>query len=334
MKNRFLCLSVFSAFLIVLFSSSSSSAGEVRGSFIQLNRETASRGTDYWNGVLAKMYKAGLSLAIIQWSSEDNIAYIKDSSLEQTEQYNTLDIILEAAQKVGMEIWLGLHNDQRFWMQIGARDKALREYFLVRVSQNEKIQKALLRKYGDNKTWKGYYIPDEIDDFTWREKSKMAAIREYLSLLISRIQANDSSGRLVAASAFFRPRTAPTVFAANLTDIVARTGLNIILIQDGRGTIYDTGSYVNEYFASLEKFANAKSMPETWCVVEIFEQTSAEGEPFSAKPASAEKVMEQISTAGKYFGNKIVVFSFIEYADPDKGTDHHKVYEVISGYKR
>ena len=36
-----------------------------------------------------------------------------------------------------------------YWSEITARDSVLRDYFLVRVAQNEKIQKALLSKFKD-----------------------------------------------------------------------------------------------------------------------------------------------------------------------------------------
>jgi hypothetical protein len=373
------------------------SAWAVNGTFIQLNRASAEMTVEDWRADLEQMAEAGIDTLMVQWSSESPIAYFNTGASRMkyiSENYFVLEKLFEANREIGHQVYLGLQNNSRFWSQIKSRDKVLRDFFLIRINRNETLQLALLDAFGEEENWVGYYIPDEIDDLTWRHETKRPVIKGYVSHMCERIRSNDSS-RKIAMSAFFRGRTSPTILADTLFDICGGSGLDHLLIQDGIGVGDPPVHYVPFYFNVLiEKWANPEvdqtpildllpqvdrnnenlqnpemleakgldaggiaedlaeanqfvpmhappesedtaappfTLPELWVVLEVFKQTSQEGEPFTATSTSPSQLKNQLLNAQDYFQNA-VVFTFPDYMDPDLGDDAAKLFELIKNH--
>jgi hypothetical protein len=298
----------------------------VSATFVQLNRAAAAKSAQEWSADLDKMSAAGLTTLIVQWSAEGDISYFQ-TDLPFKEQYDALEKLFEAAAGRGFSIVLGLQNDPGYWKQITARDRVLRDYFLTRVDRNEKLQRAILARFNDAPEFTGYYIPDEIDDLTWRTPGRRALLKQYLALMAERLRHNDPR-RPVAVSAFFRGRTAPDIFAGMLRDICdAEFPLDALLIQDGVGVGDPPVNYVPLYFKVLKERWSDKA-PRLWGVIEAFEQTSKTGEPFSARPAPARRLEEQVRAAEPYF-EQLVLFTFPDYADPARGEAAAALFEAL-----
>ncbi len=299
----------------------------VGSTFVQLNRGVADRSVEDWQADFAKMHAVGISAAIVQWTADEEIAYVKDGRLPQGEQYDTLPRIFAAATAQGITLRLGLYNETSYWGHIEANGKVLRDFFLIRVARNELLQRVLVERFGEEAGWVGYYLPDEIDDLNWRTPARRDTLTNYLTLMTARIQLHDAE-RPVAVSAFFKGRTAPQIFADNLFEIVAETGIDAVLVQDGSGTHTSTGVHVADYFEALVS-RWGESAPTLWAVVEAFDQTSAEGEPFAATSAPPARFAAQIKRASRYFGDRVVMFTFMEYVDPDRGAEHRALYQQL-----
>lgn len=298
------------------------------GTFIQLNRDAAQKTTADWRSDLQKMKKVGITELIVQWTAENDIVYFQTAwPACYTQKFAVVEKILEAAADEKFQVVLGLHNDPGYWTEITAPNSVLRDYFLVRVGQNENLQKALLKQFGDRKLWTGYYIPDEIDDLNWREPDRRAMIKNYIALMAMRLHTNDSQ-RTVAVSAFFRGRTTPPLVADIVKDTTATSGVSEVLIQDGAGLADPPNHYLSVYYEALKKVWPATGAPRLVAVVEAFEQTSAPDKPFSAVPAPPERVLRQIQIATPYFDD-LVLFSFLDYVDPDRGPVAARIYESL-----
>jgi hypothetical protein len=206
----------------------------------------------------------------------------------------------------------------------------LRDYFLVRVSQNEALQKALLSKFSEFSVWAGYYIPDEIDDLTWRQPQKTALIKDYITLMCERLRKNDSS-RSIAISAFFRSRTSPKIFSKMLQDVVAGGTPNLLMIQDGAGSGDPPTNYIPLYFKELAASWNIEKTHLVG-IVELFQQTSPQGKPFAAEPAPPQKVQQQLKNAKIYF-DQIFLFTFSDYANPDLSTKAKALFDILKTTK-
>lgn len=302
-------------------------AAQVGTTFVQLNREAGQRSVEAWVADFGKMREVGISAVIVQWSAEGDIAYVKDRRLPQTEQYDTLPRLFEAAAHHGITLQLGLYSEPSFWGHITADGRVLRDFFLVRVARNEVLQRVLVDRFGEQDGFVGYYIPDEIDDLNWRNPRRRDALTSYLTLMVKRLGVNDPE-RPVAVSAFFKGRTAPRLFADNLFTLLQGTGIDAVLVQDGRGTRTSTGAHVGDYFEALTK-RWGEDVTSLWAVVEAFTQTSAEGEPFSASAAAPARFSEQIKRAYAHFDDRVVMFTFLEYVDPERGDAPRALFQLL-----
>lgn len=291
----------------------------VRGTFIQLNRELAEKDGAWWDGLFESIAAAGIEEVIVQ--------YLADGLGEEAEHYlPVLEKIFPAAESRGLKLVLGLEHDPNWWVEITAPEKVLRDYFLLRAARNLQLQKTLLELYGDREDWTGYYIPDEIDDLSWRDPGRGALLRHYLDLLAARLRDGDP-GRPVSVSAFFRGRTEPAVFARTLYELAGES-CDLILVQDGQGGGDPEPAVLPLYYRALVEHLPETARARTAAVVEIFEETTVPGEDFSARPAAPAAVAERLETASDYF-SEIHIFSFAAYADPERGVEAAALYDFF-----
>jgi hypothetical protein len=310
----------------VLLSVSACVIAAPTATFIQLNRGVTERTSKDWQKDMEQMKDIGIDTIILQWCAETDVSYIESDDLPYEEQYTTVARIIDVASKAKLKIYLGLHQDPDYWTQITAREKVLRDYFLVRVVQNERLQKALLEEFGDVKEWVGYYIPDELDDLTWRQPGQAVLVSDYVKLMCKRLRFNDPA-RKISISAFFRGRTAPDIFMENMKSIVTTNTVDNLLLQDGAGNLDPSLQYTPIYYKAFKK-RWPKENAELSCVVELFKQESREDQPFNAIPAEPERVRTQINNATNYFDD-IIFFTFSDYADPDLGSAAKKLYNEL-----
>ncbi len=298
----------------------------VSSAFIQPSRADAGRTAEQWREMLGRMRAAGIDTLILQWTAEAPVLYFKDKDLDFAEQFDTLERLLEAARGGGFSIFLGLQHDPAFWNEITARDKALRDYFLVRRAQHERLQAALLKAFGQREDWAGYYLPDEIDDLSWRDPDRRRRLKDYLGATVRSLREHDAR-RAVAISAFFRARTAPGIVAENLANAVSGAGFDYLLLQDGAGLDDPPEDVLPLYYTALLK--ERAHLPELWVVLEAFRQTSGPGKPFAARPAPAEGFARQLKSAAGF--KRQVVFTFPDYADPERGPEAKALFRLLGG---
>lgn len=314
MRKFFLHI-VFAAALAVAARPYLAAAADASGTFVQLSPGTAKMSAA-WAADFGQMKQIGIDTVIVQWSAEEGISYFTND-LPFAEFHTSIEAILRAAEQEGMGVYLGLQRDPRYWDHVTSRERVLKDYFEVRIAQNEKLQLEMLKRLGTRASWKGYYIPDEIDDINWRISEKTPIMRGYIARMSESLHANDD-GRAILASAFYRMRTAPDVFASNLADLVGGSRLTRILVQDGLGAGISwkyAERYVPVYYEALAR-ALATSGVSLGIVVEAFARASSPGEPFAAGPAAPERVGKQLEMAERH-ARQIVYFTFPNYIDPD-----------------
>ena len=315
MKKR-----IFIAWCVLL---AASAWAEISGSFIQLHRGKTERTVEEWRADFKGIKALGGTMLIVQWVAEEPVLFFepdnRNSLPEMDEAYPVLERIFEAAESEGMELILGLQHHPEYWDQIKGREKVIRDFFRIRMARNHRLQQALLHAFGDRSTWTGYYIPDEIDDFTWRGPSMAALMRDYLQQMTAILRENDP-GRSVSVSAFFRGRTAPDYVVENFAAILADTGIDYLMLQDGVGVGEPPLAYVHLFYQAFadhwgsDQQAEHLPLPALWGVIETFEQVSGPDQPFVAVGASADRIQEQISVAQPFF-DRLILFTFDDYID-------------------
>lgn len=250
------------------------------------------------------------------------------------EQYPVLEKVFEAADASGVSVVLGLHHDPNYWVEVTARMRVLKDFFYVRTAQNERLQIELLKKFGHRENWIGYYVPDEIDDFTWRTGTKRDLVAGYVDLVSERLRENDPD-RGISISTFFRLRTAPDVYASNIKRIFAGSDVTQLFVQDGIGDgnpwTY-AQHYVPIYYAALTDALEGEPY-ERRVVIEVFERVTDVNEPFRAAPAKFERVSRQIEMAEPHFAGK-VYFTYSNYMHPDRGDRAAELYDAMTSGPR
>ena len=282
----------------------------VRGIFLQPNAGYLKRDHSEWLRIFTRLKERNIDTLFVQWSAENGRVYA-DIPLENHESQALLEKIFQAARESGLKVFLGLYHETTYWQQIPAPNDVLENFFYLRVAANERLLEQLHKKFGQESSLAGYYIPDEIDDLNWRTPDRIGFYNGYLKLMVERIRKFDPK-RPVAVSAFFRSRTAPRIYAENLFSILKDTGINRLLVQDGAGENNPTEPDRAMYFEKIKE-VNEKGV-ELAGIIEIFSRTSPEDKPFVAVPASRDRINRQLLEAGKFF-NSLVIFS-LEYLEP------------------
>jgi len=311
-------LSVILAAAVLLPAHAGERPAPVRAAFIQLNPELAGRGPQWWDGLFSRIAGAGIREVIVQ--------YLAEGLGEEAEDYlPLLEKIFPAAEAHGVDLILGLEHDPGYWVEITAPEKVLRDYFLLRAARNLKLQNRLLELYGSRASWTGYYIPDEIDDLSWRDPSRRELAGDYLRLLASRLREADP-GRAISVSAFFRGRTEPDLAAGNLFGLVGDSG-DLVLLQDGQGGGDPPPEVLPLYYRAFLERRPRGERPRLAPVVEVFEETTGPEGKFSARPAAPGAVEERLRAAAVF--PEICIFSFAAYADPEKDGRAAAVYDTL-----
>ena len=353
-------MSMKTKFLAVLMISATTAYADIAGSFIQLHRGKADRTVNEWREDFQQIKVLGGDTVIVQWTAEQPVLYFDpsrggrmsspgvagdepiplsrdtaDHLRGMEEVYPVVERIFVAAEKEGMTLMLGLQHHPEYWDQIKGREKVVRDFFRVRMARNESLQRTLLEAFGDRAVWTGYYIPDEVDDSTWRARDMSKLVRTYVHTMASILRDNDPE-RSIAISAFFRGRTDPDRVAENFMDIMAGSEIDYLLLQDGVGVGDPPLPYVHLYYEAFnrkwtpEGAGERGALPELWCVVETFEQTSGPDEPFVAVPAPAERLRGQVHVAQSYFP-RLILFTYGNYLRPDLGPEAREAFEAIIG---
>ncbi len=311
---------------ILLFSGSAMAAGST-GTFIQLNRGVAEKTVEQWRQDFEQMTKAGITRVVVQWVADDKVSYFAQGA-DAGESYPVLERMFAGMGGTGMEVYLGLRHDPGYWTEITGREVTLRDYFLIRQRHNLGVQKALVKAFGGQAAWKGYYLPDEIDDKSWRADGRGKLMRTYLHDMARAVKREDAS-RPVAVSAFFRGRTSPDVYARTLRGLVVETGVDEVLIQDGCGESDPPFRYLPDYYKAIRtEWTNTQS-PSVGCVVEAFRRVATTNGVFAAEPAAGGQLQAQLKLAREHF-DRVLLFSFLDYADPDLGPGGAAAYQAIS----
>ena len=350
-------------FLAALMISATTAYADIAGSFIQLHRGKADRTVNEWREDFQQIKALGGDMVIVQWTAEQPVLYFDPSrggrmrspeaAMDEPvplsrgaadrlrgmeEVYPVVERILVAAEEEGMSVILGLQHHPEYWDQIKGRQKVIRDFFRVRMARNESLQRALLEAFGDRAAWTGYYIPDELDDYTWRAQDMSELVRTYVHSMASILRGNDPE-RSIAISAFFRGRTDPDHVATNFMDILAGSGIDYVLLQDGVGVGDPPLPFVHLYYEAFtrkwtpEMAGERGALPEMWCVIETFKQTSGSDEPFVAVPAPAERLRGQVQVAQAYFP-RLILFTYGNYLRPDLGAEAREAFDAIAGVSK
>ncbi len=338
MRKNFLHIilnQVLAGVALALLLGSTAVAGEnptapgprLRGTFLQL---TAAHG-DWQPGDWARLFgyfkELHLSQLVIQWTVYDDLAFFPASDFRQAAN-PPLPIILQQADAAGLHVLVGLAHDPGYWEKI-RRDPALVEVYLRRARlRDEAIAGQLAPQLQNHPSFRGWYIPEEVDDVNWQEDPAREVLFAYLRDL-SNFLHKLTPGTRVAISGFANGRTDPRTFGRFWQTLLEATAIDAVFFQDGIGAGKLLPEELPPYLGALRQAAQSQSR-ELQVVVELFQQVNAH--PFRARPASWDRVARQLEIAGRSTSGGLLGFSVPEYLTPLGGPEAERLFKAYLRY--
>jgi hypothetical protein len=239
-----------------------------------------------------------------------------------------LPIILKLADAAGMQVWVGLTHDSGFWEKIN-RDPELVKTFLTRLRlRDETLVGQLLPQLKDHPSFRGWYIPEEVDDINWQEEPAQRVLFGYLRELSAYLH-KAAPGSRVAISGFSNGRIDPKAFGRFWQKMLGEASIDDVLFQDGVGAGKLLPEEVPVYLEALRQTVQSQAR-QLQVVVELFHQVSTS--PFRAQSASWDRVAHQLEIAARYSTGGVLAFSVPEYLTPRGGPEADKLFKSYLKY--
>lgn len=231
--------------------------------------------------------------------------------------------LLDAAERLDMQVFLGLGLDPTFWQ--GQFDP------VASAEENVALMLRLEELYGASPALAGWYLPEEINDRSFVAPDLHEAAMAYLEAMVR--AAHERTGRPVMVAPYFGMNPNGSAYAAWWDATLARAPIDIIALQDGVGTRRTTTEEGVGVFAALAE-VTARHGVALWSDLEVFEQVHGwpvDDGPWQARPATIEQVLHQLELEAPHV-EKFVVFDFTHYMSPRLGGAAEELYRGYQAY--
>jgi hypothetical protein len=302
-------------------------AARIGGTFIQLLNSHGDWKQETWTELFSQFKRLGIGEIIIQWSLYDDTAFFPTADFK-TVHNPPLETVLRLADEGQMRVFVGLAHDSTYWQKI-KRDPALIEVFLRRLRvKSEKVAEVLAPMVRKHPSFAGWYIPEEIEDGSWRSREMNRLLTEHLGDLTRSLRAL-LPGCEIAISGFSSAQSDPRACEQFWNRLLEVAGVDRLLFQDGIGAGNLDLEHVGLYLNAVQKAAASRSK-KLQVVVEIFRQVSGppldNSGPFKAVPAPIERIIRQVDEAAKFSVLPVVAFSLPEYMSSLGGEAADQLY--------
>jgi hypothetical protein len=314
------------------------------GAFIQF---WGDRVQQKWHRVLTAMQAAGMKTIILQYLKNrpmrrngDNVVYdangcavMDEADFTYTDRYTMPNgdviidptrFILDFADEHGMEVYVGLINDERF-VTYGQWDKPQCLNLPNQIKDNTRFAEVVWGHYGKKPgsartrpSFKGWYLPQEM----WNEAYTDDQLKGFRSFFaaVSASCKKLSGGLPVAVSPFFNPKIlSAEAFAETYGRFLKSghetAGIDIVMLQDSVGAkeiaYDDIPAVAGGYYGAMRRKLDALGL-RFWGNVESFV-----GER-PGRPTEIGQLERQIETASAHVSpaEKLVTFDFYHYMNP------------------
>ncbi|WMN15468.1 DUF4434 family protein [Pseudomonas piscis] len=229
--------------------------------FYQPLNSDAALGREQWRKIWQDSARNGVKTLIVQWTAYGD-SHFGDA-------HGWLADSLRQAREQGLQLVLGLYMDPAYYQRIQQLDSAgLETYWQAQLGTSLARQRKLLEDW--QLPVSGWYLPMELDDLHFLDAQRRITLQRQLKDFARQLDAP------LHLSAFSAGHLAPQVNGAWLGEL-ASAGLQVWW-QDGAGTAR---------LAPMVRDSYAGALPcGVGIVREAFRQTSGEGQPFRAEPAT------------------------------------------------
>ncbi|MEI8255243.1 MAG: DUF4434 domain-containing protein [Deltaproteobacteria bacterium] len=279
------------------------------GTFVQIAGPQLRYDPSEWRVALEPVRALGMQTLVIQYSGDGRGSYDR---FEGPAPSGTVAALLEAADGLDLQVYLGLHDNpqwpDRFAMDLPA---PLGTGGMARLASMCAAHRSCV----------GWYLPQELEDFHAERLADQLRLRDWLREAVALL--HSFVPRLpVAISAFAAGRFGPEEYARFWAVVLAGSVLDILMFQDGMGTGRASAASVSAYLGELAPVARRHHV-QLWGVTELFEQlqgTPWDTRVFRARPARFSRVRAGMNAASP-FVERLIGFSVLDYMDPSLGRE-------------
>lgn len=333
MKLRTLAFFVVAfAFALTAIAASRAETGKdaplrLGGTYLQLTAAHLEWREHDWVEMFQHFEALGLSQLIVQWSVyEDWHFYARPGAMAH--DVLPIETVLKLADRAGMRVWLGLASEERYWREIAGKPDGLKTYLDDLRGRSVRIAEELIPIVGRHASFAGWYIPQEIDDLSWREREHRALLYAYLGGLSHALNAL-RPGASVAVSGFANGSLDPLALREFWISLLREaTAVDTVLFQDGIGAgkldLYELPLYTDAIRQATD--ATGRNVV---AIVELFDQIAGpplDEQHFAAVPAPLPRILQQLEHAHGY-APLVVAFSVPEYLSPKGGEAARTLYD-------
>ncbi|MDD2267914.1 MAG: DUF4434 domain-containing protein [Eubacteriales bacterium] len=296
----------------------------IRGGFFQMptggGGNPSSFNSDYaWYLQLKGMKDLGMDYVVIQYSAHYlnkstliNGSNIKALGYNYNPTYGSVDLplaVLDAAEKLGMKVWLGTIHDADFNNIVSGKT-----HYPAIVEAGKAVIKDIDEMYGDHPAFAGYYLSDETCDQWLNSSGGVDAARTIYKGQSDFIHEIAPEKSVMIAPAIWRSgipqKSADNLYKMLVSDTKGgRPVADIVAVQDCLGrdnNIIISDAVYDEFERYLDKWAVAirKAGAEFWNDTEVFDVTSS--------PKTGDEVIKSLQLEAKYT-NATIVFDIPHY---------------------
>jgi hypothetical protein len=300
-------------------------AAKLHGSFIQFSNAQVSWTDDSWRQLLGYFARLGVSQVVVQWAVNDNTAYYP-SAIHRPVFQPPLEKVLTLADELGMTVSVGLAHDPAYWTKVARNPEVTEVYLRTLRARSEGVAKELVPLVGKHRSFRGWYITEEIEDATWKKPDARSVVIAHVRELATNLRALKPDAT-IAISGFSNAETTPATFGQFWSDLLRAAPVDVLLFQDGIGVGKQALSSLPLYLAAARDAASRNGR-QMQVVVEIFQQVTTTP-AFVAVPAPLDRVTRQIDVAATYSSAPgPIAFSIPEYMTPLGGPDAQRLFEA------
>ncbi len=311
-----LCLTGLVGLFLLLGECRPAPQTPLAGTFLQLTFQQGEWETQRWEKLFDSFQQLGLEELVIQWTVYDQTAFF-ESEEQPSVAKPPLETLLRLADRAGMRVFVGLAHDSSFWQKI-KRDPELLEVYLRRVRlESEGTASLLANLVVQHQSFQGWYLTHEIDDQNWLEPARRQLLFDHLRATTQTLE-RLTPGSSVSLSGFSSGFAEPRILGLFWQELTQQSGIDRLFFQDGIGAGKLELDTLPKYLDSL-RTSLAQSDCQLQIVVELFEQISAPDEAFLAKPASLDRIEQQIAISRQFSDLGPLAFSVPDYMSPEAG---------------
>lgn len=300
----------------------------IHGTFLQLQNSHSGWAEDKWRRLFENFRQLQISQLVVQWTVWDGVAFFTSKDYKATAN-PPLEKILRLSDEYGVQVYVGLAGDPRYWETIEKHPRQVERYFQRMQAQSESLADQLFPLVQKHSSFAGWYLTEEIDDVNWVKPESRKILFDFLQKLSNHLRRLTPSAK-IALSGFSNAHMDPIALEKFWSELLSVSAIDVVMFQDGIGVGKLELAYLDLYLKALRNAVDRQSR-DLQVIVELFRQVSEE--PFEAVPASLSRIKSQLELAGRY-SSKIMAFSVPEYMTPLAGPKAEQLFNSYLGEMR